>query len=115
MAPSPRERQVQAAARRFGLKLILDRYSAAQTGRERYYLRPIGDAKYAVRVLPSGDFDLVMVARKRRHVASTLRLDDVELVLSRWNEPVGWNRWSWTRSAAPGASPRPVASSCARR
>jgi hypothetical protein len=79
-----RKRQVQAAARRHGLKLIVDRYSIRQTGHERYYVRPIWDARHAVRVLPGGGHDLVLVTRKRRHVASPLPLDDVELLLNRW-------------------------------
>jgi hypothetical protein len=84
-----RERQAQAAARRIGLKLIrlksiVDRYHADETGRKRYYLRPIWDARHVVRVLPGGRFELATSTRGRRDVATALALDDMELLLSRW-------------------------------
>src|SRR6478736_6035176 len=43
MPPATKECELQAAARRCGLKLVLDRYSAAATGYDRYFLRPIWD------------------------------------------------------------------------
>jgi hypothetical protein len=84
-----RERQVQAAARRAGLKLIrlksiVDRYHADETGRKRYYLRPICDARHVVRVLPSGGYELANSTRGRRDVATALALEDLELLLSQW-------------------------------
>jgi hypothetical protein len=79
------ERQVQAAARRVGLKLIVDRFEVPQ-GRDRYYLRPIWDARRVVRVLPHGGYELVYIAGRRRYVARPLPLDEVELLLSRWSE-----------------------------
>jgi hypothetical protein len=80
-----RERQVHAAARRIGLKLIglkpiVDGYNADQGGRKRYYLRPIGDARRVVRVPPSG-YEMAMSRRGRRHVATPLSLDDIELLI----------------------------------
>ena len=82
------ERQLQAVARRIGLKLIglkpvVDRRDL--TGRKRYYyLRPIWDATHVVRVLPNGDYEWVKSTRGRRHVATPLALDEVEGLLSRW-------------------------------
>jgi hypothetical protein len=88
MPPATKERELQAAARRCGLKLVLDRYSAAATGYDRYFLRPIWDARRAVRVLPDGGSELVMIwADGRRRSASLLPLDEVETLLSRWSEP----------------------------
>ena len=93
MPPNLRERQVQAAARRIGLKLIGlkpigDRRDL--TGRKRYYyLRPIWDARHVVRLLPSGGYDLATSTRGRRHVAAPLSLDDIELLIGGWSEPAG--------------------------
>jgi hypothetical protein len=93
MPPNLRERQVQAAARRIGLKLIglkpvLDRRDL--TGRKRYYyLRPIWDARHVVRVLPNGGYEMAMSARGRRHVAAPLSLDDIELLIGGWSEAAG--------------------------
>jgi hypothetical protein len=92
MPHSLQECQVQAAARRIGLKLIVDRYDVPQLGRERYYLRPIWDARRVVRVLSHGGYELVEIAGRRRYVARPLLLDDVELLLSRWREPAGADR-----------------------
>jgi len=75
-----RERQVHAAARRIGLKLIVDKVD--QTGRERYYLRTIWDARHVVRVLPSGGYEMAMSRRGRRRVATPLSLDDIELLIA---------------------------------
>ena len=89
-----RERQVQAAARRIGLKLIglkpiVDGYNADQGDHKRYYLRPIWDARYVVRVLPSGGHEMAMSTRGRRHVATPLSLDDIELLIGGWSAPAG--------------------------
>ena len=84
-----RERQVHAAARRIGLKLIIDCCKADQMGRERYYLRPIWDARYVVRVLPSGGYEMAMSRRGRRRVATPLSLDDKELLIGGWSAPAG--------------------------
>jgi hypothetical protein len=107
-----RERQVQAAARRIGLKLIrlksiVDRYHADETGRKRYYLRPIWDARHVVRVLPSGGYELATSTRGRRDVATALALDDMELLLSRWiGERTGGDRQGLSSAGAIGTSPR---------
>jgi hypothetical protein len=93
MPPNLRERQVQAAARRIGLKLIglkpvLDRRDL--TGRKRYYyLRPIWDARHVVRVLPNGGYEMARSMRGRRHVATPLSLDDIELLIGGWSEAAG--------------------------
>jgi hypothetical protein len=92
-----RERQVHAAARRIGLKLIglkriVDRCNADETGRKGYYLRPISDARHVVRVLSSGGYEMAMSTRGRRHVAAPLTLDDIELLIGGWSEPVGADR-----------------------
>jgi hypothetical protein len=97
MPPNLRERQVQAAARRIGLKLIglkriADRCNADETGRKGYYLRPISDARHVVRVLPSGGYEMAMSTRGRRHVATPLTLDDIELLIGGWSEPAGVDR-----------------------
>ena len=82
-----REHRLQSAARRCGLKVVLDRYSARETGCNRYFLRPIWDAKQAVRVLPSGGCKLVKICASRRRQATLMLLDDLEKLLSRWSEP----------------------------
>jgi hypothetical protein len=87
MQPGHREQCLQLEARRFGLKIVLDRYSAAATGQRRYFLRPIWDARRAVKVLPGGRYELVMVTLSRRRLASLLPLDDIERLLRRWSEP----------------------------
>ena len=87
MPPETKERHLQAAAHRFGLKIVLDRYSAAATGRRRYFLRPIWDARQAVRALPGGGCELVWITEGRRKAASLLLLHEVEQLLSRWVEP----------------------------
>ena len=79
-----RERQVQMAARAMGLKVIVDRYESPQMGGERYYLRPLWDARRVLRVLPDGDYELATVAGRRRYVVSPLPLKDIELLLNRW-------------------------------
>ena len=79
-----RERQVQMAARAMGLKVIVDRYESPQMGGERYYLRPLWDARRVLRVLPDGDYELATVAGRRRYVVSPLPLEDIELLLNRW-------------------------------
>jgi len=92
-----RERQVQAAAHRIGLKLIglkpiVDRSNADQTGRKRYYLRPIWDARHVVRMLPSGGYEMAKSTRGRRHVATPLSLDDIEHLIGGWSDPGGADR-----------------------
>jgi hypothetical protein len=92
-----RERQVQAAARRIGLKLIglkpiVDGHDADQADRKRYYLRPIWDARHVVCVLPSGGYELATSTRGRRHVATPLSLDDIELLIGGGGEPAGADR-----------------------
>jgi hypothetical protein len=67
--------------------MVLDRYSAYATGRNRYFLRPIWDARRAVRALPGGGCALVRITDGRRNAATLMPLDDVELLLSRWSEP----------------------------
>ena len=84
-----RERQVHAAARRIGLKLIVDRHKADQTGRERYYARY---ARRIVRVLPTGGYEMAMSTRGRRRVATPLSLDDIEVLIGGWSEPGGADR-----------------------
>ena len=87
MRTSPKEHRLQTVAHRFGLKIVLDRYSASATGRKEYFLRPIWDARRAVRILPSGSYELVYIHVGRRRVASLLPLDDLEQLLTRWSEP----------------------------
>ena len=88
MSAKTREHRLQSTARRCGLKLVLDRYSVKATGRDRYFLRPIWDARRAVRALPGGGCELVRISDGRRGAASLMPLDDVEKVLSRWSEPM---------------------------
>ena len=76
-----RERQVHAAARRIGLKLIVDLCKADQAGRERYYLRPIEDARRVVRMLLSACYEMATSRCGRRCVATPLSLDDIELLI----------------------------------
>jgi hypothetical protein len=87
MLPEVRERQLQVIARRCGLKIVLDRYSTVATGQRSYFLRPIWDARRAVRLLPGGEHELVTITVGRRQAASLLTLDGVEHVLKSWNEP----------------------------
>ena len=86
MSAKTREHRLQSAARRRGLKLVLDRYSACATGRDRYFLRPIWDARRAVRALPGG-CKLVKISEGRRVAASLLPLEEVERLLGQWSEP----------------------------
>ena len=86
MKTTPEEHRLQTVAQRFGLKIVLDRYSASATGRKEYFLRPIWDARRAVRVLPSGSYELVYITEGRRRAASLLPLDDLEQLLIRWSE-----------------------------
>ena len=51
MPAKARQDHLQSVARSRGLKLVLDRYSARATGQDRYFLRPIWDARRAVRAL----------------------------------------------------------------
>ena len=51
----------------------------------RYYLRPIWDARHVVRVLPSGGYEMATSTRGRRHVATPLSLDDIELLIGGWS------------------------------
>jgi hypothetical protein len=87
MPAEARERELQVIARYCGLKIVLDRYSAVATGQKYYFLRPIWDARCAVRVLPDGRYDLPRISQGRRQAASLLTLDGIEQVLSRWSEP----------------------------
>jgi hypothetical protein len=87
MKTTPKKHRLQTIAQRFGLKIVLDRYSAAATGQKEYFLRPIRDARRAVRVLPCGSYELVYIAEGRRRAASLLPLDDLEQLLIRWTEP----------------------------
>ena len=68
-----RERQVYAAARRIGLKLIVDSYKADQA-----------DARHVVCEPPSGDYEMAMSTRRktchdpaiaRRHRTSDRRVE----------------------------------------
>lgn len=88
MREQTHEQRLQAAARLLGLKLVLDRYRAASTGRDRYFLRPIWDARRAVQVRPAGGYKLVRITEKgRRTAASLLPLDEIESILANWDEP----------------------------
>jgi len=86
MRARSREDRLQTTARRCGLKLVLDRYGACATGRDRYFLRPIWDARRAVRALPGGGCELVRITDGRRKAASLLLISDVENVLARWSD-----------------------------
>jgi hypothetical protein len=81
------ERELQTAARRFGLKVVLDRFSSREAGTDRYILRPIWDARRAVRVMLDGGCELVPIHCSRRRKATTLTLVGIEALLSRWTEP----------------------------
>ena len=87
MAEKTQEHRLQAAARRLGLKMVLDRYRARATGQDRYFLRPIWDARRAVRALPGGGCELVTISSGRRKAASLMPLDEVEQLLIHWSEP----------------------------
>ena len=102
MKTTPEEHRLQTIAQRFGLKIVLDRYSAAATGQKEYFLRPIWDARRAVRVLPSGSYELVYIAEGRRRAASLLPLDDLEQLLIRWSElnPCAPARLPWQAGVA---------------
>ena len=107
------EERLQLAARRRGLKMVLDRYAAAATGQQRYFLRPIWDATQAVRVLPNGNCELAKFPRGRRAAANLLLLDEVAEVLTRWTERkscaparLPWQMWvaePWLRPVTKSA------------
>jgi hypothetical protein len=86
MAERTQEHRLQAAARRLGLKMVMDRYSVCATGRNRYFLRPIWDARRAVRALPGGGRKLVRITEGRRDAASLLLIEEVEDLLTRWSD-----------------------------
>jgi hypothetical protein len=116
MTPGQKERRLQADAQRFGLKMVLDRYSAAATGRKCYFLRPIWDAGRAVRVLPGGAYELVKTwSNGRRRSASLLTIDEVARLLSRWNEPMACApaRFPWQAGASIGWAIGPAGSTAA--
>jgi hypothetical protein len=92
MSEETQERRLQGAARRLGLKMVLDRYSACATGHRRYFVRPIWDARRAIRALPGGGCELVMITAGRRTAASLLLIGEVEDLLTRWSD---------TRACAP--------------
>jgi hypothetical protein len=96
MRTTPEEHRLQTVAQRYGLKIVLDRYSASATGRKEYFLRPIWNARRGVRVLPSGSYELVYIAKGRRRAASLLPLDDLEQLL---------HRLSKLKSCAPARLP----------
>jgi hypothetical protein len=80
------EQRLQAAAQRLGLRLAMDRYAWAATGQTKYYLRPYGDARCAVRVRPDGTFELAHFwANGRRRAATQFSLEEVEAFLARWD------------------------------
>jgi hypothetical protein len=80
------EQRLQAAARRLGLRLAMDRCAWAATDQTRYYLRPYWDARCAVRVRPDGNFDLAHFwANGRRRTATQFSLEEVETFLARWS------------------------------
>ena len=87
MPAKTRQDHLQSVARSRGLKLVLDRYSARATGQDRYFLRPIWDARHAVRTLSSGHCKLVNISGGRRQAASLMQLDEIEQLLDRWSEP----------------------------
>ena len=64
-----RERQVHAAARRIGLKLIVDRHVVCEP--------------------PSGGYEMALSTRGRRPVTTPLSLDDIELLIGGWSDPAG--------------------------
>ena len=88
MKGTARELRLQVSAQRAGLKIVLDRYSWAATGKKQYLLRPIWDARRALRVLPDGGTELVTIpAGGRRLEASRLPLDAIERVVHSWTIP----------------------------
>ena len=90
MLASLRERQVQAAARRVGLKLVVDCYDVPKGNGPRALL-PAADRGRQTRRAGAAAWRLrtCTVEGRRRYVARPLLLDDVELLLSRWSEPAG--------------------------
>jgi hypothetical protein len=108
MAAKTREDRLQSAARRRGLKLVLDRYSAKATGHDRYFLRPIWDARHAVRALPDGCCKLVNISGGRRQAASLMLLDEIEQILDGWSEakPFAPARLPWQAGVVETSSDR---------
>jgi len=89
MTPQQNERRLQADAQRVGLKLVRDRYSFAATGQRRFFIRPVWDARRAVRILPDGGWELVpILAHGRRRGASQLLIEEAEQLLRRWSGPL---------------------------
>jgi hypothetical protein len=75
-----RELRLQTAARRRGLKLISDSYSA-RTGRKRYFLRPTWDARQTVLGVADGGCALAQLSAGRRIADSLMSLDEIEELL----------------------------------
>ena len=108
MSTKTREQRLQSAARRRGLKLVLDRYSAKAIGRDRYFLRPIWDARHAVRALPGGRCKLVNISGGRRQAASLMLLDEIERILDGWSEakPFAPARLAWQAGVVEASNDR---------
>jgi hypothetical protein len=74
--------KLQAAARRRGLKLTLDRYHTREAGSDQYILRPIWDARRAVRLLPDGSCELIRIWDRENRTTAMLPLDMVTQLLA---------------------------------
>jgi hypothetical protein len=87
------------------LKLICDRYSA-RTGRKRYFLRPVWDARQTVLTVPGGGCALAKLSAGRRIADSLLSLDEIEILLDGWCEqrPSAPARLPWQAVVAAASS-----------
>ena len=103
-----REQRLQSAARRRGLKLICDRYSARRTGRKRYFLRPVWDVRQTVRAVSGGGCELVKLSKGRRIAASLMSLDEIERLLNGQREPMpsSQERLSWQAGVEAASTDR---------
>ena len=82
-----REHDLQTAARRCGLKIVLWRRGVAAPDGARFLLRPIWDARRAVRVGPDGGHELVRVSGPNKHAATLFTADALPNMLANWSCP----------------------------
>ena len=81
---------------------------AKAIGRDRYFLRPIWDARHAVRALPGGRCKLVNISGGRRQAASLMLLDEIEQILDGWSEakPFAPARLPWQAGVVEASNDR---------
>jgi hypothetical protein len=104
-----REHHLQRAARRCGLKIVLWRRGAVAPGGARFLLRPIWDARRAVRIGPDGRHDLVHVAGSGKRAPTLFTADALDDVLATWGgqQPFAPAQLPWQAGVVDATLPTP--------